>query len=101
MLKEFALEKAENPFMNILAVVFKNPENLNSTSKLLEYTIRSEVVPKSLFETPMELISGIKAFLETIPFTQVQMCLDESFLNKTVPNPSYKTDVSIICIGSI
>ena len=95
----FALQKVTDPSLKILGVVFKGSNGFNSTSKHLDYTIKSDLIPKFPFASPID-IKGINAFIDVIPFVQVQMCLDETFLNMKAQNSSYKSEVSRITFNS-
>lgn len=95
LLKEVAIKTIEDISRKILAVVFKDQNEFNSTSKNLQYTIKSPLIPRFMYATPIDMISGYNAYVETFPFVQVQMCLDGIFLKMKVPNSSYNAEISL------
>jgi hypothetical protein len=99
MLKMYALYQSQSPINNIIAVVF-DERYINVSTKHLEYTIRtSYAIPNVLYK--IENQGPIKttlehAFIDVIPFVQLQLCLDESFIKMKAPNPAFKAQVCII-----
>lgn len=86
-MKEYTLKKLDSAYSaKILAIVFQDTEHFNSSSKHLDYIIR----------TDSTAFNSVKNFLNDNPFVQTQMCLDESFLNSKKPNSIFKSNVSII-----
>ncbi|XP_033219462.1 retinal-specific phospholipid-transporting ATPase ABCA4-like isoform X2 [Belonocnema kinseyi] len=85
LLKNYTSKKLADIDAEVLGVIFKNPDELNSTSKRLDYTIRSDG-------------RSINAFLDFVkkkPFLQIQMCLDESFLTLKMSNSNFNSQISI------
>lgn len=98
MLKMYALYQSQSPINNIIAVVFDD-KYINVSTKHLEYTIRtSYAIPNILYKVenqgPVQ-ITLEHAFIDVIPFVQLQLCLDESFIKMKAPNPAFKSQVSI------
>lgn len=93
LLKEVALKSIEDISRKILAVVFKDLNEFNSTSKNLQYTIKSPLIPRFPYATPIDFITGYNAYVETFPFVQVQMCIDDTFLK--MKNSTYNATVSL------
>ena len=99
MLKMYALYQTEAPTNDVIAVVF-NDKYVNVSTKHLGYTIRtSYVIPNILYKVenqgPVQ-ITLEQAFMEVIPFVQLQLCLDESFIKMKAPNPAFKSQVYIL-----
>ncbi|XP_033219403.1 phospholipid-transporting ATPase ABCA1-like isoform X2 [Belonocnema kinseyi] len=86
LMNAYASRKHESYSIEVIAVLFKNPERLNSSLKHLEYVIRTEKNHSD---------NGIEYFLENSPFVQTQICIDESFLKMKMPNRSIKTQISM------
>lgn len=97
MLKMYALYQTQDPTNDVIAVVFHD-NNVNISNKHLGYTIRtSYVIPNMLYkvETEQVMITLDQAFIEVIPFAQLQLCLDESFINMKAPNAAFKPQVCL------
>ncbi|XP_051153055.1 phospholipid-transporting ATPase ABCA1-like [Leptopilina boulardi] len=85
LMKKYTSKKLDDLSSKVVAIVFKNSEQLNFQSKHLEYIIR----PYS------SSIKGINNFLLDNPFVQTQMCLDESFLKITKPHSFLKSNITM------
>lgn len=86
LMKEYTLKKLDSAYSaKILAIVFQDTEHFNSSSKHLDYIIR----------TDSTAFNSVKNFLNDNPFVQTQMCLDESFLNSKKPNSIFKSNISM------
>lgn len=91
----YALYQTQDPMNDIIAVVF-DEKYANISSKHLSYTIRTPyVLPNILYKIEDEgtSISLEQALIEVVPFLQLQLCLDESFIKMKAPNPSFKSQV--------
>lgn len=83
MINTYTLIQAEDPLISVLAVVFENYKE-----KTIKYKIRhSWKITNDLYQTIMgeHLSTTSTLYYDMIPFTQVQMCVDEALINKTVP----------------
>ncbi|XP_011496889.1 PREDICTED: ATP-binding cassette sub-family A member 1-like [Ceratosolen solmsi marchali] len=98
MLKMYALYQSQSPINNIIAVVFDD-KYINVSTKHLEYTIRtSYAIPNVLYKIENQgpiKIALEHAFIDVIPFIQLQLCLDESFIKMKAPNAAFKSKISI------
>lgn len=92
----YALYQTQSPTNDVVAVVF-NDNYVNVSTKHLEYTIRSSyVIPNILYKVDNQGATSIsieQAFMDVIPFVQLQICLDEAFIKMKAPNPSFKPQV--------
>ncbi|XP_014205590.1 ATP-binding cassette sub-family A member 1-like [Copidosoma floridanum] len=98
MLKMYALYQTRSPTTDIMAVIF-DQDHVNISTKHLGYTIRTPyVIPNILYKMEMQDPSKItidQAFMDVIPFVQLQLCLDESFIKMKSSNAAFKSQVSI------
>ncbi|KAG7200279.1 hypothetical protein KM043_017746 [Ampulex compressa] len=93
MLNAYVLHEAEKPFSNVLAVEFQQYNGYD-----IKYKIRhSWKIPNLLYRNIqgeyMGTMTGI--YFDLMPFIQLQMCVDESFINHTATVPIRDTKLSI------
>ncbi|XP_014296992.1 phospholipid-transporting ATPase ABCA1 [Microplitis demolitor] len=68
-----------------VGIIFESSGN----STLLKYKLRvSSLMPSELFDSEENSIQANFQFLK-VPLVQVQMCLDQSYINLTVPEPKF------------
>ncbi|XP_014231053.1 ATP-binding cassette sub-family A member 3-like isoform X1 [Trichogramma pretiosum] len=97
MLQKYALYQTQSPSNDVVAIVF-NKDHVNVTTKRLDYAIRTFYsIPNILYKIEDENFSNSvkQIFNDIIPFTQIQLCLDEAFIKMKAPNPPFKTQISL------
>ncbi|XP_008203603.1 phospholipid-transporting ATPase ABCA1 isoform X2 [Nasonia vitripennis] len=97
LLKMYALYQTQDPINDIIAVVF-DEKYANISSKHLSYTLRTAYVLSNILykiDTEGPSITLDQALIEVIPFVQLQLCLDESFIKMKARKPSFESEVSI------
>nr|XP_034183985.1 retinal-specific phospholipid-transporting ATPase ABCA4-like [Osmia lignaria] len=76
MINAYTILHAEAPAVEVLALVF---EQYNTTA--IKYKIRHPIdIPKTLFQNTFDQST---IYFNLIPFVQLQMCVDDSFINHT------------------
>ncbi|XP_015178503.1 PREDICTED: ATP-binding cassette sub-family A member 1-like [Polistes dominula] len=79
MLDAYTINQIQNRFDDVLAIVIDK----NEEGKKFKYKIRhSTRIPSQLY-TDMSYLNIEHSYLEQIPFVQLQMCIDRTFINKT------------------
>lgn len=88
MVNAYTISQAQNPILSAVAVVF---EQYNEAT--IKYKIRhSWNIPNNLYQTTLDahLSSSPSMYFSMIPFTQVQMCVDEILINEAAPGSNIK-----------
>ncbi|XP_076173170.1 ATP-binding cassette sub-family A member 17 isoform X2 [Ptiloglossa arizonensis] len=93
MIKAYTVLQAKSPLVMVLALVF---EQYNTSD--IRYKIRHTFnIPNVLYQTMFDHSSYTPhtLYFNTVPFVQLQMCVDESFINRTAPHSTLDAKVSI------
>lgn len=89
MVNAYTFSQAQNPILSAVGVVF---EQYNEA--IIKYKIRhSWKIPNNLYQTALQgehLSSSPTMYFNMIPFTQVQICVDEVLINEAAPNSNVK-----------
>lgn len=83
MIDTYTLYQAQDPLISVVAVVFERYKQNH-----IKYKIRhSWNIPSNLFQTVdvEHLTATPTVYFAMIPFVQLQMCLDEAFINQKAP----------------
>ncbi|XP_012538072.1 phospholipid-transporting ATPase ABCA1 [Monomorium pharaonis] len=92
MVDAYTIYQAKNPIVSTVAVVF---EQYNKPA--IKYKIRhSWKIPNNLYQTVADgerMSSSPSIYFEIIPFTQVQICLDETLIKQAVPDSDIKMSI--------
>lgn len=76
MINAYTILQAEAPAVEVLGLVF---EQYNTTD--IKYKIRHPIdIPKTLFQNTFDQST---IYFNLVPFVQLQMCVDDSFINHT------------------
>ncbi|XP_076238688.1 ATP-binding cassette sub-family A member 17 isoform X2 [Calliopsis andreniformis] len=93
MIKAYTILQAKSPIIVVLAVVF---EQYNTTE--IRYKIRHSLhIPNMLFQNIFDqaMYNSYTIYLTATPFAQLQMCVDESFINQIALHSRIDTEVSL------
>ncbi|XP_015588178.1 ATP-binding cassette sub-family A member 1 isoform X2 [Cephus cinctus] len=95
MIETYIQKQFNNSYSEVLAIVF-DVNNTRSVPMNLKYILRSsKALPSDLFHGILNALTDSHEFVKTLPVTAVQMCLDESFINISAPQPTFQTELSI------
>lgn len=89
MVNDYTFSQAQNPIVSVVAVVF---EQYNEPA--IKYKLRhSWKIPNTLYQTIAKgehISTSPTIYFNMIPFTQVQMCVDEALIKQAAPNSNIK-----------
>lgn len=89
MVNTYTLSQAQNPIVSVVAVVF---EQYNDPA--IKYKIRhSWKILNTLYQSTAKgehISTSPTIYFEMIPFTQVQMCVDEALIKQAAPDSNVK-----------
>lgn len=89
MINAYTLAQAQNPILSAVAVVF---EQYNQPA--IKYKIRhSWKIPTALYQSVSQsehLTTSPTIYFNMMPFTQVQMCVDQMLIKQVAPDFNIK-----------
>ncbi|TGZ53371.1 phospholipid-transporting ATPase ABCA3 [Temnothorax longispinosus] len=92
MINTYTRSQAQNPIVSVVAVVF---EQYNEPA--IKYKIRhSWEIPNDLYQSVSHgerISSSPTVYFDMIPFTQVQICLDEVLIKQAAPDSNVKMSI--------
>lgn len=91
MTEAYTILQAKSPSTEVVALVF---EQYNTTD--IKYKIRHAFkIPNMLYQNMFDqpTYNAHTIYFNAIPFVQLQMCTDESFINRTVSHPNMDIQV--------
>ncbi|XP_043500226.1 ATP-binding cassette sub-family A member 7-like [Polistes fuscatus] len=90
MLDAYTVNQIENSFDDVLAIVIDK----NQEDRHFKYKIRHSTRISSQLYTDMTQLDIERMYIERVPFVQLQMCIDRTFMNKT-SNSLFQPKISI------
>lgn len=89
MVDAYTFSQAKNPIVSVVAVVFEQYDE-----PAIKYKMRhSWKIPNNLYQSVADgerMSSSPSIYFEIIPFTQVQICLDEALIKQVAPDSNVK-----------
>ncbi|XP_039306572.1 retinal-specific phospholipid-transporting ATPase ABCA4 [Solenopsis invicta] len=92
MVEDYIFSQAKNPIVSVVAVVFEQYDK-----PAIKYKLRhSWKIPNNLYQTVADgerMSSSPTIYFELMPFTQVQICLDETLIKQAAPESNIKLSI--------